>query len=437
MSAEKMRATEPINLVQPAKLGSTTDQAWLERVCQKLVLHQFSQMKNGQIEITLPNKQTVLIGDESNEQAAKLRISSSAFFKKCVLFGAIGFAESYMDGDWQTDDLTAVITWFIHNGDQSTVLESSPRKSKMLDIMNVYNRIIHRQRENSLGKAKHNIHAHYDLGNKFFELFLDSTMTYSSALFQNRTQSLESAQLNKYDRLCQQLHLSSTDQILEIGSGWGQLAVHAATQYGSKVTTITLSEEQHTYVSNLIEKLGLQDRVTVELKDFRLVEGQFDKIISIEMVEALGDKYINAFFSKCSQLLTADGMLAVQMICTPDCRYDQLKDGVDFIQKHIFPGGQLLSVGRAIEATKQTSNLSLYDLHDFAESYALTLHMWKERFNNRLDEVRAMGFDESFIRKWNYYFSYCEAAFSTREVSVVQAVFARPNNRMLSGKLAL
>ena len=412
-------------------------QTAFQRICQKLVLAQFSKMTRGCLHMTLPNRQTLMIGKPGQSPEATIRVVNSSFFERCVFFGAIGFAEAFIDALWETDELTTVIAWFIENGEDSTVFETSNRKSKLLNLLNFYNRQLHKRKENTLAGSKENIRDHYDLGNEFFKLFLDETMTYSSAMFASSNQTLEAAQVNKYDALCKKMHLRATDQVLEIGSGWGHFAVHAATNYGCKVTTITLSEEQFKYVTELIETLHLTDNVTVYLKDFRLMEGKFDKIVSIEMVEALGDPFIDVFFKKCSQLLTANGLLGIQMICAADCRYNQMKDGVDFIQKHIFPGGQLLSIGRTVTATKNTSNLQLYHLQDFAESYAQTLRKWKERFNARLDDVRALGFDQKFIRKWNYYFSYCEAAFRTRECSVVQAIYTRPNNHMLAEDLAL
>lgn len=408
-----------------------------QKLCQTLVLGQFAKMTRGNLSITLPDNRHLTIGTEGEQPAASIRITSAAFFERCVLFGAIGFAEAFIDSLWETGDLTAVIVWFIENGEDSTVFETSKQKSKLLNVLNFYNRLVHRRKGNTLAGSRENIRDHYDLGNEFFKLFLDETMTYSSAMFEDSEQPLEAAQIRKYDELCKKLHLRATDQVLEIGSGWGHFAVHAATRYGCKITTITLSDEQFKYVTELVEKMNLTDQVTVLLKDFRLMEGKFDKIASIEMVEALGDPFIDIFFQKCSELLTANGLLGIQMICSADCRYNQMKDGVDFIQKHIFPGGQLLSVARTVTATRNTSNLQLYHLQDFAESYARTLTIWREKFNARLDEVRALGFDERFIRKWNYYFCYCEAAFRTRECSVVQAIYTRPNNHMLADELNL
>lgn len=387
--------------------------------------------------MTLPNQEELVVGKPGQLPDATIQVNNSAFFEKCVLFGAIGFAEAFMDSLWDTENLTTVIAWFIENGEDSTVFETSNQKSKLLNLLNFYNRQLHKRKGNTLTGSEENIRDHYDLGNDFFKLFLDDTMTYSSAMFESSNETLEAAQIKKYDALCQKMRLKATDQVLEIGSGWGHFAVHAATNYGCKVTTITLSKEQFKYVSNLIAEHNLTENISVQLKDFRLMEGKFDKIVSIEMVEALGDPFIDVFFKKCAQLLTTNGLLGIQMICAADCRYNQMKDGVDFIQKHIFPGGQLLSIGRTVTATKNTSNLQLYHLQDFAESYAHTLCQWRERFNARLDEVRALGFDQKFIRKWNYYFSYCEAAFQTRECSVVQAIYTRPNNHMLAKDLAL
>lgn len=412
-------------------------QTAFQRVCQKLVLGQFSKMTRGCLHMTLPNQEELVVGKPGQLPDATIQVNNSAFFEKCVLFGAIGFAEAFMDSLWDTENLTTVIAWFIENGEDSTVFETSNQKSKLLNLLNFYNRQLHKRKGNTLTGSEENIRDHYDLGNDFFKLFLDDTMTYSSAMFESSNETLEAAQIKKYDALCQKMRLKATDQVLEIGSGWGHFAVHAATNYGCKVTTITLSKEQFKYVSNLIAEHNLTENISVQLKDFRLMEGKFDKIVSIEMVEALGDPFIDVFFKKCAQLLTTNGLLGIQMICAADCRYNQMKDGVDFIQKHIFPGGQLLSIGRTVTATKNTSNLQLYHLQDFAESYAHTLCQWRERFNARLDEVRALGFDQKFIRKWNYYFSYCEAAFQTRECSVVQAIYTRPNNHMLAKDLAL
>ena len=313
-------------------------------------------------------------------------------------------------------------------------MEESKNKSPLINPLLMLNRVGHVLRDNTLKMSKKNIEEHYDLGNDFFRLILDETMTYSSAIFENDGETLETAQQRKVARLCEQLKLNETDEVLEIGCGWGFFAVHAARRYGCKIRCITLSEQQHAFVSELVRREKLESLITVEICDFRKVRGEYSKIVSIEMVEALGDSKVDVFFECCNRLLKKDGILAIQMITTPHCRYEVLKNGVDFIQKHIFPGSQLLSVERVLHALNKTSTLHLVDLHDFAASYAWTLKTWRDNFIANLAQIRALGFDDRFIRKWIYYFCYCEAAFATRQISVVQVVFARPNNAVLARK---
>jgi cyclopropane-fatty-acyl-phospholipid synthase len=253
-------------------------------------------------------------------------------------------------------------------------------------------------------------------------------MTYSSALFSTRAQSLESAQIAKYDRLCRQLKLKPEDQVLEIGTGWGGFCCHAARNYGCKITTVTISAEQFKYASEISQKEGLAGQVEVKLQDYRNLTGLFDKIVSIEMIEAVGDRYLETYFAKCHELLKPQGLLALQMITCPDSRHDSLRKNVDWIQKHIFPGSLLVSIHRVNEALRQTGDLFLHDLKDLGLSYAETLRRWRSAFNQNEAAVRSLDFDTRFIRKWNYYLSYCEAAFAMRNISVVQAVYTRPNN---------
>ena len=279
--------------------------------------------------------------------------------------------------------------------------------------------------------AARNIREHYDLGNDFYRLFLDPTMTYSSALFERPGQTLEEAQTAKYDRLCQKLKLKPDEHLLEIGSGWGGMSLHAAKKYGCRVTTITISEAQFRYARELFQKEGLAGRIEIKLLDYRLVTGQFDKIVSIEMLEAVGDAYLETYFAKCHELLRPGGLLGLQMITCPDTRYDSLRKNVDWIQKHIFPGSLLLSVHRVNQALRRTGDLHLHDLTEMGLSYAETLRRWRAAFNRQLPQVRALGFDERFIRKWNYYLCYCEAAFARRNISVVQTIYTRPNNPTL------
>lgn len=350
------------------------------------------------------------------------------FFKRCAFYGNIGMGEAYTDGLWETDDIAAVISWFIVNVNELQGAESSSASLPGVNLLKIVNWFRHLRRENTVATSRRNIAEHYDLGNEFYQLWLDPTMTYSSARFDTASQSLEEAQSGKYDALCRKLKLKPTDHVLEIGCGWGGFAVHAARNYGCRITGVTISEAQAAYARKRIAAEGLQDRIEIRIQDYRHITGSFDKIASIEMLEAVGDKYHHSFFAKCAEVLTPDGLLGVQMITVPDCSYRSLKKNVDWIQKHIFPGSLLLSVGRINDVLLATGDLFMHDLEDLGADYARTLSTWHDNFNAVLDKVRGLGFDEGFVRSWNYYLKYCEAAFASRNISVVQAIYTRPNN---------
>lgn len=398
---------------------------------QRIILQSLEQMTAGCLHLELPDGAKKLIGTPGATISASVRIVRESFFKRCVLFGDIGFGEAFMDGDWETDDITRVISWFILNVENSPAMSGSRGKKFLVNLLGHYNRVRHLLRPNSLATSRRNISEHYDLGNDFYKLFLDPTMTYSSAIFSSPAQTLEAAQIAKYDRLCRQLKLKSGEHVLEIGSGWGGFSRHAAKNYGVRITTVTISEEQFKFARTLFQNENLAGKIEIKLQDYRLLTGKFDKLVSIEMLEAVGDKFLETYFAKCHELLKPDGLLALQMITCPDSRHDSLRKNVDWIQKHIFPGSLLLSVHRVNEALRQTGDLFLHDLSDLGNSYAHTLKIWRDNFNSKLAEIRALGFDEKFIRKWNYYFSYCEAAFAMRNISVVQAIYTRPNNPTL------
>jgi len=394
---------------------------------QKVILGLLSKMPLGKAVISLPDGSDITIGNGEGT-SCNIRIQNPAFFKRCVLYGDIGFGEAYVDGDWDTDNITNVIKWFLLNVDHAPTVSGSSAKTGFLNILKAINKLYHLKRGNSLSGSRRNISEHYDLNNDFFALFLDPTMTYSSAYYTREDMTLEEAQLEKYDRLCRQLHLKPGDHVLEIGSGWGGNAIYMAKTYGCKVTTLTISEEQYKLAKERIAKEKLEDKITILVKDYRLMEGSFDKIVSIEMLEAVGADYYNEYFKKCSDLLKKDGIFAIQVITCPDSRFESLKNGVDWIQKHIFPGSLLPSVGAINQAVNSTSNLTLVDLKDIGLHYAHTLHVWHKAFNEKLDEAKKLGFDNYFIRKWNYYLCYCEAAFTMRNINVMQLVYTRPNN---------
>ncbi len=395
---------------------------------ETIVLSLLSKMSKGRIDIYLPSGEHVRIGDGAGNIHAAVTITDTRFFEMCVLYGDIGFGESYMNGYWETDSITNVIKWFLLNIDSAPTVSGSKMKAGIVNILKLVNRIKHSFRKNDLTTAKTNIAEHYDLNNDFFKLFLDPTMTYSSAYFEDAETELSKAQVAKYESLCKSMKIKPGDHVLEIGSGWGGNAIHLAKNHDCKVTTVTISEEQFKFAKERIAQENLSDKIEVKLMDYRLVNGQFDKIISIEMLEAVGHEFFDVFFKKCHDLLKPKGVLGFQVITCPDSRYDSLRKGVDWIQKHIFPGSLLPSVAALNSSINRTGEMTLMNLKEMGLHYAQTLRLWRKRFNENLDEIRALGFDEKFIRKWNYYFSYCEAAFDMRNISVMQMVYTRPNN---------
>lgn len=409
---------------------------------QAAVLGSLADMKRGHLRLELPDGSVQEFGEHAAAAATRLplaipahafiKIRRPAFFKKCLLYGDIGFSESYIDGDWETPDLTAVVAWFIHNVDTAPTLSGSGRaRSLALNFLRFANRVGHLLRPNTPENARRNISAHYDLSNDFFELFLDSSMMYSAAKWTTPDLSLEAAQFEKNDALCRSLRLSPTDHVLEIGSGWGGWAMHAARHYGCKVTTVTLSQRQLEYARKRIAEAGLGPLIEVRFQDYRAITGQFDKIVSIEMMEAIGHQYLPEFCGVLDRVLKPGGLVGLQFITCPDARYQQFRKGVDFIQKHIFPGSLLLSLNRVNALMSAKGNFTMHGITDLGQDYARTLRLWHEAFNKKLEAVRALGFDERFIRKWRYYLCYCEAAFALRNISVVQTLHTRPNNLSL------
>jgi cyclopropane-fatty-acyl-phospholipid synthase len=414
---------------------------------RRWLLGAFAPMSLGRLEIELPGGDVIGFGarncsasDGSSlplgiSMRAGLRVLRERFFRRCVLGGDIGFAESFIDGDWETDDLTAVIAWFIHNIERApTVSGSRSRVGRRLlfNSLRFTNSVGHWLRGNSVKTARRNISEHYDLSNEFFALFLDENMMYSAAKYTTLQQSLFEAQTAKNEALCSALQLKPTDHVLEIGTGWGGWSLHAAREHGCRVTTLTLSAEQRLLAMERIQKAGLSSRIEVRLEDYRHVRGTYDKIVSIEMMEAIGHRYLPAFCESVSRRLKPEGLLALQYITCPDSRYAQMRKGVDFIQKHIFPGSLLLSVNRVNQLLAREGEFVLHGLSDLGHDYARTLRAWRDNFTKRLEDVRALGFDDQFIRKWHYYLCYCEAAFALRNITVVQALYSRANNLAIS-----
>lgn len=398
-----------------------------------------ASLKTGSLRVILPDGTQTYLGDPNSAVApefhrAMIQIHNPAFFRKAVLYGDIGFSESYMEGDWDTDNIQNVISFFLLNVDSAPNISGAEKKLLHIDFFNLANKFLNVLRRNTLRNSRRNIVEHYDLGNGFYRLFLDKTMTYSCAYFESLDQKLEDAQYAKVDRLCQKLNLKPGEHLLEIGSGWGFLACHAAKNYGVQVTSVTLSDEQLRFAKEKAEREGLADRIEFRLMDYRHIQGQFDKIVSVEMLEAVGDKYYEAFFAKCHEVLKPQGLMALQVITSPDSRFEEIKKGVDFIQKHIFPGSLIPSIARLNQAINRTGDMFLYNLEDMGGFYGKTLNLWQSAFDENIVEVRNQGFSEKFIRKWRYYLSYCAAAMDMRNLSVVQMVYTRPNNLTLRSK---
>jgi len=418
-----------LNTSQPRVADSAIGNAPASRsVFRRPVLKTLRKMRHGQLTLRFPDGEISTFGTAEGEPTAQIVVQREEFFKSCALYGGLGLGESYVAGDWHTNDIRAVIEWFIVNIASDPNMRRSSQRFRAVGWLCGLNRVRHWLRPNSLKTSRRNIADHYDLGNDFYRLWLDPTMTYSGARFTSANQSLESAQLAKYEALCQSLCLTEWDRVLEIGCGWGGFSIYAAKNYGCQVTALTISQAQFDEATRRVEAEGLSGRVEIRLQDYRKVDGQFDKIASIEMLEAVGDRYLETYFGRCHELLAPDGLLALQMITVTDRQFEQLRRGADFIQKHIFPGSLLLSIGRVNQALNRTGDLSLHELEDLGAGYARTLREWSDNFNARLDEVREQGFCEAFIRKWNYYLKYCEAAFATRNISVVQAVYTRAGN---------
>ena len=358
------------------------------------------------------------------EPRAEILVHNPAAFAKVLTGGTIAAGEAYIAGDWSSPDLTAVTRLFSANMDSIDAMEAGQHWYTRLAL-----KLAHAINRNTHRGSRRNISAHYDLGNDFFRLFLDSTMMYSAALFECAETTLEKAAVDKLDEICRRLELRRGEHLLEIGTGWGGMAIHAATHYGCKVTTTTISRKQYEFARARVRELGLQDRITLLLKDYRALSGQYDKLVSIEMIEAVGHDFYSSYFQCCSRLLNDHGKMVIQAITIPDARYEQARRSVDFIKRYIFPGGCLPSLEIIARHLARDTDMQMVHLRDITADYASTLAHWRQRFMERLDEVRALGFDRRFIRMWEFYLCYCEGGFRERIIGTTQMAFAKPGYR--------
>jgi cyclopropane-fatty-acyl-phospholipid synthase len=399
---------------------------WHQNILIKLAKRFLQRISIGQLTLILPDKTEFVFGSSLRGRIAQIKVKNYSFFRKFVFEGAVGFGESYCDGDWETDDLTNLIALFIEN--RPGISES---QLGLAWISRTVNYFLHKFRRNSPHGSKKNIEAHYDLSNKFFSLVLDPTKSYSCAMYEGSDESLEEAQKRKISHLISELKIGREQHVLEIGSGWGSLALEAAKLQSCVVTSLTLSEEQLKYATQKASDQGLSHKVEFKLCDYRDAEGQYDRIVSVEMLEAVGDEYLGDFFASCERLLKPDGLVVLQVICIPDQRYDQYSRSCDWIKKHIFPGCCLPSLTALSKAMQDNSSLIVESLKNIGPNYAPTLAAWREALLSRTQDIRTLGFDDYFIRSFEYYFSYCEAAFATRTLNVLQLVLTRPGNSTL------
>ncbi|AVO54400.1 cyclopropane-fatty-acyl-phospholipid synthase family protein [Ectopseudomonas mendocina] len=392
---------------------------------RRAVLRQLENLQHGLLLIQEGND-TLHFGQPQSDLRAEIKVSDPAVWGLVAGNGSIGAGEAYIHGYWSTPDLTAVIRIFVANLDVLDAMEGGLARLGRPLIQG-----LHWLNRNTRQGSRRNIAAHYDLGNDLFEQFLDPTMMYSAAMFLRDNDSLEQAQLNKLERICEKLALQPSDHLLEIGTGWGSMAIYAATHYGCRVTTTTLSREQYAYTERRIRELGLADRITLLLEDYRDLNGQYDKLVSIEMIEAVGHRFLPTYFEQCARLLKPEGLMLLQAITIRDQRYEQACQSVDFIQRYIFPGGALPSVHKMLEVVSRHTDLNLHHMEDFGLHYARTLRLWHDNLRQARQRLEQLGYDDYFYRLWEFYLCYCEGGFLERTIGTAQLLLAKAGARPL------
>jgi len=413
MQINELIDTKPIELPKNSLI--------LDKVARKIILGYFKEIKEGQITVK-ENSDHMVFGEVTPKFPVKatIEVQNSRMYMDIAAKGLNGSADAFIKGWWTCDNLTNLVRIFTRNRDTANKFESGIANLAIWAL-----KLSHSCRRNNLKESLRNIHAHYDLGNEFFSTFLDDTRMYSCAIFTKPESSLHEASITKIDRICKKLNLSPADHLLEIGTGWGGFALYAAKNYGCRITSTTISQEQFIFSENLIKKNGLQDQVTILKKDFRELEGQFDKLVSIEMIEAIGHRLYKTFFQKCGQLLKPEGLLAIQAITITDNLFHESKDFIDFIKQYIFPGSCIPSIS-ALCSAASSSDIKLFHLEDITPHYARTLKEWRTNFLQNKSRVKNLGFTNPFIRLWLFYLCYCEGGFIERQIGNVQMVFTKP-----------
>jgi len=406
-------------IAKPVVKSMWSPEQWARQIFFKIC----GELQGGELIIAEGRQQTRFGQPSTDGLVVEVVVQSPAVYLRLLTAGSNGAAEAYMDGVWTTSSLTALVQLLLRNRAQLDRLEQG-----LARFAGFASRLWHALNRNTEAGSKKNIAAHYDLGNDFFSLFLDQSMMYSSAIYTTGEESLEQASVAKLDRICLKLDLNEQDHLLEIGAGWGGMAIYAARHYGCRVTTTTISREQCEAAKERVKAAGLEDRITVLQEDYRQLQGCYDKVVSIEMVEAVGHHYLDGYFNQISALLKTDGMALIQAITIDDLQYEAALKEVDFIKRYIFPGSFIPCVS-VLTHSSSRAGLRLFNLEDIGESYALTLQAWRHRFMAQLQAVRQQGFDERFIRMWEFYLCYCEGGFRERAISNVQMLLTRGGNR--------
>lgn len=411
--------SDNLNVKNIASDLSISKKSFLDNFFKKQFIKNMNNLEKGYMTISIDGKE-YFIGDKKSSLSCNFNVIHNSFFTLIGSGGLNGAAEAYALGLWECDDIVALIRILIQNQNVMNKFDSG-----IASLAKPINKSIHRRRKNTLSGSKKNILAHYDLSNEFYQLWLDDTMTYSCGIFENKNSTMKEASIKKLDSLINKLDVKPGDTILEIGTGWGSFACHAAKEYGCKVITTTISDSQYDYAKEKISLENLEGQVTLLKEDYRNLTGSYDKIVSIEMIEAVGHENIPTYFKKVSDLLTDGGKFALQGITYNDQKFDTYKHSVDFINKYIFPGACLISLSQVLDTLKKDTNLILNDLLDITSHYAKTLNIWRENFLGKRDEISSLGFDDNFIRLWEFYLVYCEAGFIEQNIGDYQFLFTK------------
>ena len=401
---------------------STSTYRWIDQFAKKIFLTKFSEIKHGTITLKEGHNEHVFGEQDSDFNVhATVIVHEASFYSDIIFGGTVGSGEAYMARSWDCHELTDLVRIIVRNEHVLNSIDGGFGK-----LMLPLHKAFHFLHRNSLSGSRKNIGAHYDLGNDMFEQFLDPTMMYSSGIFEHQQMNMEQASIAKLDRICQKLQLDENDHLLEIGSGWGGFAIYAAKNYGCRVTTTTISQQQFDYANKRIKQEGLGDRITLLCEDYRNLTGQYDKLVSIEMIEAVGHAYYKNYFQHCSKLLKPEGMMLLQSITITDQRYDAASKEVDFIQRYIFPGGSLPSVNAIAKNVADHTDMRFYQLEDIGAHYATTLARWRERFFSNVEHIQSLGYSETFVRMWDFYLCYCEGGFRENSIGTIQLLLTKP-----------